>query len=234
MDSLGAKYGNDDRQLLETPTKWMDNSQKACDMLLAMFERIAALPETRAANVVRYFLTLSSTDESQVVASIPAPATYHVVKTDVLNLRAGPGANYPVVAKLPTGATGITLRDGHTANGTTMWQEVSVNGYKGWVNEIYIEVEPEIQPQSQADTAQQAQSQAEDFIVAAKDGPDGLILWVQERDSGKLLLNTVMNSTVLNGDLNTGRIAALAVTSQNSGSEYANRIRRFYDPKGRP
>ncbi len=143
MESLKATYASD-MPFLETPAKWMDNSQKVCDMLLDMFEQIAALPENRAANVIRYFLTLKSTDETQAVASVPALVTYHVVKTDVLNLRAGPGANYPVVAKLPTGTSGIKLGDGHTANGTTMWQEVSVNGYTGWVNEIYIEAEPEI------------------------------------------------------------------------------------------
>jgi len=112
-------------------------------MLLAMFERIAALPETQAANVVRYFVTLNSNDERQAATSIPPPVTYRVVKTDV-NLRAGPGSNYPVVRKLPLGTRGITLGNGRIANDTTMWQEISVNGYTGWVNEIYIESEPEI------------------------------------------------------------------------------------------
>jgi hypothetical protein len=76
---------------------------------------------------------------------------------------------------------------------------------------------PTVSESRTADTTQQPQSQAEDFIVTAKDGPDGLILWVQERDSGRLLVNTVTNSIALNGDLDTGRRAALAVTSQRSG-----------------
>jgi len=33
---------------------------------------------------------------------------------------------------------------GREVKGPTMWQEVSVNDYTGWVNEIYIKVEPEI------------------------------------------------------------------------------------------
>jgi hypothetical protein len=73
----------------------------------AMCEGIAALPERRAAGVVRYFQTIESNDEAQPGAAAmftPPPAvTYHVVKTDVLNLRAGPGAAYPVVTKLPAG-----------------------------------------------------------------------------------------------------------------------------------
>jgi hypothetical protein len=143
IDSLGAKYGPNALQLLETENKWMDNSQKVCDMLLAMFEQMAALPETRGANVVRYFLTLRSSDESQAALATSPAVTYRVVKTD-LNLRAGPGANYLILTKLPVGTRGITLRDGRTANGTTLWQQVSVNGYTGWVNEIYLEAEPEI------------------------------------------------------------------------------------------
>jgi uncharacterized protein YraI len=102
-----------------------------------MFEGIAALPERRAANVVRYFLSLKSTDESQAVRSVPPSVTYHVVNTAV-NLRAGSGANYPIIAKLPVGTSGITLGVGREVNGPTMWQEVSVNDHTGWVNEICI------------------------------------------------------------------------------------------------
>jgi Predicted periplasmic protein len=142
MASLTARCGNDAR-LLDDQAKWMDNSQKVCDMLLTIFEQMASLPGARGANVVRYFLTVKSSDESQAALATSPAVTYRVVKTD-LNLRAGPGANYPVLAKLPVGTRGITPRNGRTVNGPTMWQEVSVNGYTGWVNEIYIEAEPEI------------------------------------------------------------------------------------------
>jgi DnaJ domain len=77
---------------------------------------------------------------------------------------------------------------------------------------------PTISESPMAHTAQQPQSQAQDFIVIAKDATDGLILWVQERDSGRLLLNTITEGIALNGDLNTGRRAALTVTSQHSGA----------------
>lgn len=61
------------------------------------------------------------------------------------------------------------------------------------------------------------QSQAQDFSVTAKDTRDGLVLWVKELGSGRLLFNKVINSVALKGDLNVARRAALAVTSQNSG-----------------
>ena len=61
------------------------------------------------------------------------------------------------------------------------------------------------------------QSQAQDFSVTAKGTRDGLVLWVKERGSGRLLFNKVINRVAFNGDLNVARRAALAVTSQNSG-----------------
>jgi hypothetical protein len=61
------------------------------------------------------------------------------------------------------------------------------------------------------------QSQAQDFIVTAKDTPDGLVVLVHERDSGKQVLSKITNSLALNGNLDAGRKAALTVTSQNSG-----------------
>jgi hypothetical protein len=148
FDWLKARYGTE-VQLLEEQRKWMDNSQKVCDMLLEMFERIAALPETQAANLVRNLLIGKSNNERQLgeTAAPPTSVTYRVVNIkagDVLNLRAGPGSNYPVVAVIPAETRGITLVDRRVANGTTMWQEVSVYGYTGWVNEVYLEVEPEI------------------------------------------------------------------------------------------
>jgi hypothetical protein len=61
------------------------------------------------------------------------------------------------------------------------------------------------------------QSQAQDFIVTAKDTPDGLVVLVHERDSGKQVLSKITNGLALNGNLDAGRKAALTVTSQNSG-----------------
>jgi hypothetical protein len=64
---------------------------------------------------------------------------------------------------------------------------------------------------------EQPQSQAQDFIVTAKDTQNGLVLRVKEGRSRRLLLNRVMNGVALHGDLNTARRVTLAITSQNSG-----------------
>lgn len=59
-----------------------------------------------------------------------APAT---VVSD-LNLRAGPGTNYSVVAVLP-GGTGVDLRD---CSGN--WCRVAAGGYSGYASRSYLDV----------------------------------------------------------------------------------------------
>jgi hypothetical protein len=197
--SLTARYGND-VQLLAEESEWMNNSQKVCEVLLAMYQQISALPTRQAANVVRYLVTASSNAEMQPGESatsneaapvatrsnpypkfqppppdaivpetalafeppppsaiLPEPesnadgeaaaGSYRVVNVktgDVLNLHAGPGSKTPVIAVISPGTPGITLGNGRIPNGTTMWQEIYVDGHRGWVNEIYIEPELEI------------------------------------------------------------------------------------------
>jgi Bacterial SH3 domain len=77
-------------------------------------------------------------------STTPPVRSYRVVNVaarDFLYLRAGPGSTYPAVARLPASARGITLGENRTANGSTIWQEISVAGYTGWVNEIYLQAE---------------------------------------------------------------------------------------------
>jgi hypothetical protein len=50
------KYGTD-MSLLQTQSRWMDNSDQICDMLLIMYQGIGELPEKRAANLLRYLLS---------------------------------------------------------------------------------------------------------------------------------------------------------------------------------
>jgi hypothetical protein len=76
--------------------------------------------------------------------SIAAASRYRVVnvrKGDFLYLRGGPGAEYRPILRIHPGTTGIMLRSNRTANGSTTWQEISIGGYTGWVNEIYLEPE---------------------------------------------------------------------------------------------
>ena len=63
-------------ELLEEESKWMDNSQKVCDMLLAEYQQIAKLPNERAANALRYLLTLGlNTDVQTTTPETSAHAT---------------------------------------------------------------------------------------------------------------------------------------------------------------
>ena len=66
--------------------------------------------------------------------------TYRVVdvaRGDVLNLRSGPSAAYPVVGAIPPGGRGVRLV-GHCRP----WCPVSYNGASGWVNPAYLAPEP--------------------------------------------------------------------------------------------
>lgn len=71
------------------------------------------------------------------------PKTYRLVNDTpghVLDLRQGPGSNYPVVARMPQGVIpDVTLGSRRVANEGTIWQEISVQGYTGFVSETYLE-----------------------------------------------------------------------------------------------
>jgi len=72
----------------------------------------------------------------------PQQTTYRVVglprSTPFLNIRAGPGANFAVVAVFTPKGRGITLGPGCVTNGTTVWQEVFSGEFRGWVNAQYL------------------------------------------------------------------------------------------------
>ena len=79
-----------------------------------------------------------------VQPTVAPPQTFHVIKVkrgDSLKVRTGPSQTDRVVATLAPGTRGILLLSGRIVNGPTMWQEISVGGYTGWVNEIYLEAD---------------------------------------------------------------------------------------------
>jgi Protein of unknown function (DUF4236)/Bacterial SH3 domain len=81
---------------------------------------------------------------SATVTPAVAAATYRVVNIasrDFLNVRQGPGSSYPLVGRIRPNRRGIRLTPRKTANRSTMWQEISVGGYTGWVNVIYLKAE---------------------------------------------------------------------------------------------
>ena len=83
--------------------------------------------------------------ESDTTTPEPEPSipTYHVVKVaqkDFLNLRSGPGSDYPVVRRIYPNAAGIKLLEHRYRNGDTIWQEIILtDGYSGYVNADYLE-----------------------------------------------------------------------------------------------
>lgn len=88
--------------------------------------------------------TYSTPEPPAVAAPTPLPLTFRVAglrEGESLNLRQGPGSNYRIVLKVPAGSRGITLGSNRFKNGTTLWREVSVGGYTGFVNEDYLEAE---------------------------------------------------------------------------------------------
>jgi len=91
--------------------------------------------------------------DASAVTATPASSTYRVIgisSGDYLNVREGPGSNYPVVATLDPGTGGISLGTKRAANGETTWQEISVGGLSGWVNADYIALETQARPPATA------------------------------------------------------------------------------------
>ena len=88
--------------------------------------------------------TAATSQPSATATRAAAAATYRVVNIashDFLNLRQGPDSSYPLVRRIRPKARGIRLTPRRTANGSTIWQEISVGGYTGWVNVIYLKAE---------------------------------------------------------------------------------------------
>ncbi|MGB9274353.1 MAG: SH3 domain-containing protein [Terrimicrobiaceae bacterium] len=75
-------------------------------------------------------------------ASLPeAKATYRisgVMAGDFLNMRQGPGINYPVIQRLQNGVDGVTLIGNPTGSGKKKWQKIKSRGVVGWVNADYL------------------------------------------------------------------------------------------------
>lgn len=62
-----------------------------------------------------------------------------VESNDVLNVRSGPGANYPAVAELPPIAAGIeVVPEGQTLTAGSTWVAVEAPGVEGWANSRFL------------------------------------------------------------------------------------------------
>jgi hypothetical protein len=75
-------------------------------------------------------------------------------------------------------------------------------------------------------TAQDSQSQAQDFFVSVSDTfttvngtrPAGIVVLVSERGSGKAIISRATGNVTMNGNIDTARRIALGITSQFSGA----------------
>jgi len=74
----------------------------------------------------------------------PIVMSYSVVgisQDDVLNVRSGPGANFPIVEKLSNGYGEIRLVGGSVMNDTTEWVQIIIGSKTGWVVKQYLQSE---------------------------------------------------------------------------------------------
>lgn len=78
----------------------------------------------------------------QPVGAQEGTKTYRVVRVapdDMLNIRSGPSAGYPIVGRIPPQGRGVRI----TA-GCDEWCPVRYNGTSGWVNGSYLAAEPSV------------------------------------------------------------------------------------------
>ena len=62
----------------------------------------------------------------------------NVARNDVLNMRSGPGTNYPVVSSVPYNGRTLITTGKAASQGRNNWVEIVWAGTTGWVNERYL------------------------------------------------------------------------------------------------
>jgi hypothetical protein len=109
-------------------------------------------------------------------AVVPAPesiTTYRVVGVpagDFLNLRTGPGQNYPIVQRLQNGLDGITLLGSPVNNDGTIWQKIDSRGTQGWAVLSYlvagtvITVKPTIEANAQPTPVKESKPPSDNYV----------------------------------------------------------------------
>ncbi|WP_020560633.1 SH3 domain-containing protein [Thiofilum flexile] len=64
-----------------------------------------------------------------------------ITPNDNLNVRSGPGVNYPVTAVLPFNGKGVIATGKQATQGSSTWKQVTWAGVEGWVNQRYLVAE---------------------------------------------------------------------------------------------
>ena len=77
----------------------------------------------------------------------PSPGRRYMVrgvdKTDVLNVRAAPGSQSPVVGRIPPDTKGVLVTGARRSVGPGVWREIRYRDVQGWVNERFLTEETE-------------------------------------------------------------------------------------------
>jgi hypothetical protein len=66
-----------------------------------------------------------------------------VDKSDVLNVRAAPGSQSPVVGRIPPDSKGVLVTGARRSIGPGVWREIRYGDVQGWVNERFLTEETE-------------------------------------------------------------------------------------------
>lgn len=75
---------------------------------------------------------------------IPSEISYSVVGIapgDTLNVRIGAGASYDIVARLPSGFSGLRIVGPPVMNDTTEWVQIAFDKHTGWVAKLYLKAQ---------------------------------------------------------------------------------------------
>ena len=98
--------------------------------------QIASAPFATAAPVTQN--TEPATLQPRAAQSTPPETLYFVHGYD-LNVRTGPGANFPVSVRLPNNFQGIRIIGPSVMNDTTEWVPIAFGDQSGWVVRRYLD-----------------------------------------------------------------------------------------------
>jgi hypothetical protein len=89
--------------------------------------------------LVRYDV---QTGQKTLQATPTPPASpyrvFNVQSNDVLNIRSGPGVEYPIVGIIPYNGTNIRITGAGVVVGQSFWYPIQYNEIIGWVNSAYL------------------------------------------------------------------------------------------------
>lgn len=107
----------------------------------AAAEETTPIPADAATAVMSQPTSVAMSQRTPVATPEELYTTTGVVPGDTLNVRSGPGANYPVVERLSSGFGGLRIIGAPVMNDTTEWVQISFAAQSGWVARRYLTAE---------------------------------------------------------------------------------------------